>query len=448
MFGMKEIIAGESIVPVATSLRGIWYGCGTENTLPGRSFVYAGGSATYSAWHRPMAVYAPAVKKTFFVFGDAENRPAICFFDHGTGRFAGPLALGKNPDGNAHRNPTLLIDEDGYLYVFYGYASGRQPIIVLRSKKPYDITGWERRADLTDGAGSYPQPWQVAPGEILVTHRLPSGWAYRISADGGATWQPTVSLTEFSDFEGASTVYGFTMAATGAYPRRIHFVWSKLGGGSIEAQRKMPLWARRFNVYYAASGDGGKTWHKSDGTRYSLPITEKTAEKIYDSGEHGVWLKDMQIDGDGRPYVLFLDANTATYASTWKVGRCADGVWTLANVTESDHMYDDGALVILGKDDIRLYGPTAPSQPGVDGGEIEEWQSSDQGKTWTRTRALTNGSALAHNHVKTVFNHDAGDGRFRVLWSCADARTPPLDRNVMMYYFGNSSQATLMTAGE
>lgn len=37
-----------------TAFRGVWYACGTENALPGRKYVYAGGKATYSAWHHPM----------------------------------------------------------------------------------------------------------------------------------------------------------------------------------------------------------------------------------------------------------------------------------------------------------------------------------------------------------------------------------------------------------
>ncbi|HOZ49490.1 MAG TPA: BNR-4 repeat-containing protein [Candidatus Hydrogenedentes bacterium] len=429
--------AMEIVTPAPTTFRGVWYGCGTENTLPGRDLVYAGGKATYCAWHRPMAVYAPAVNKTFFVFGDAENRPAISYFDHQTSTFAPPLALGTNPDGNAHRNPTLCIDEDGFLYVFYGYAGGKQPIPVLRSIAPFDITRWERRADLTDGSGSYPNPWQLRSREILVTHRVPAGWAFRRTREGGATWEPTVSLVEFGSYEGTSTAYGFSMAETGPYPRKLHFVWSRLGGGSPEAVRTKHLWARRFNVYYACSDDGGDTWRRSDGTAYTLPITEDIAEKLYDSGEHGIWLKDMQIDNAGNPIILFIDANTDTYESAWKVARHADGLWTLADVTRTDHMYDGGALVVLADDDIRLYGPTAASQPRVDGGEIEEWQSTDHGRAWTRRRALTNASPFAHNHVKTVFDQDASDGRFRVFWSYGDGRVPPESRDVRLFCFGD-----------
>jgi len=433
--------SGKHIEPVRTTFRGVWYGSGRQNTLPGHSFVYAGGKATYSAWHRPMAVYAPKVNKTFFVFGDAQNRPAISVFEHDTSRFAKPLALGTNPDGNAHRNPSLLIDEDGYLYVFYGYHGGGQPIHVLRSLYPYDITSCTHMSDLTDGNGSYANPWELQRGEIVVPHRQPTGWCFKKTRDQAVTWSDTVELASFSTYEGTSTVYGLTTGETGPFPRSIHFAWSRLGGGSEEAIRTKHLWARRYNLYYACSDDGGDTWRRTDGSVYELPISEDAAEKIYDSGEHGTWIKDIAIAPGVGPLILSLDGDADTYRSTWKIARRTDNGWDIVDLTTSDHMYDAGAFCVLSADDIRLYGPSAPAQAGCDGGNIEEWQSTDHGKTWNKLRILTHDREKSHNHVKTVLNHELSDGQFRIMWSCGDGQSPPDDKEVTMYYFGDGMDA-------
>ena len=47
--------------------RGIWY----MNQPSGDEYVYkySGGLGTYCAKHRPLAVYCPAVEKTFFCYG-------------------------------------------------------------------------------------------------------------------------------------------------------------------------------------------------------------------------------------------------------------------------------------------------------------------------------------------------------------------------------------------
>ncbi|MCX7824164.1 MAG: BNR repeat-containing protein [Verrucomicrobiae bacterium] len=426
---------------------GVWYASGTANTLPGHRYVYSGPMATYSVWHRPMAVFAPAVNKTFFVYGNATNAPTISFYDHARRVFARPVVVGGNRDGDAHRNPTLHVAGDGHLYIFYG-AHGH-PTRVVKSAAAYDISAWIRKPDLPDEKTTYPQPWQLKAGELFVSWRgqplsavreskdaagQPPGWRFSVSRDGGSTWDAPTDLVRFQD----ATAYAITIAEEGAYPRKIHITWSRLGGGTEKEQKEKHLWARRYNVYYARSEDGGATWKRSDGTHYTLPITEAAAEKIYDSGQHGVWLKDIQLDPQGNPCILFIDADVATYASAWKFARHAGGRWDVSDVAASDHMYDDGGLVIRNPEDFRVYGPTTATQPQEDGGEIEEWRSSDGGKTWAHTRHITRGSPLSHNCVKVVFGHQRGPGDFQLLWSYGDSNYPPSTREVGMYFYGEA----------
>lgn len=422
----------------ATASQGVWYACGVANTYPGKPYVYSGPMATYSAWHRPMAVYAAACNKTFFVFGNARNAPSISYYDHAARTFAAPVVLGSNPDGDAHRNPTLAVDDRGSLYVFYG-AHGH-PTHVVKSATPYDIGHWEQKVDLDERKTTYPQPWQLQPGQLLVSFREPLGQSFRVSTDGASSWRPPVGLIRFA----GSAIYAMSVAANGLYPRAIHIVWSRLGGGTPEEIRTKHLWARRYNVYYASSKDGGATWRRSDGTAYALPITERTAEKLYDSGEHGVWLKDIQLDPDGNPCVVWLDSECFSYVARWKFAGHAAGAWRIRDVATSDHMYDDGALVVLARKDFRIYGPTTAVQPHEDGGEIEEWKSTDLGNTWTNTRHVTSGSRFSHDCVKTVFN--AAHGDLRVLWSYGDSESPPATKDVFVYCYGEDQSDALRVA--
>ncbi len=419
--------------------RGIWYECGRANLLPGQGAVYSGAMATYCAWHRPLAIYRPEVNRTFFVYGNADNSPTISMYDHASGQFAWPMVLGSNPDGDAHRNPTLLIDEDGYLYVFYG-AHGHATV-ALKSDAPLDISSWSEVAPLDDPGTSYPQPWQLTAGELFVSYRQAPGWRCRVSRDGAQSWEPSVDLVNFGcpdDARGCAehSIYGITVAADGEYPRRVHFAWSRLGGGTPEEIENKHLWARRYNIYYACSDDGGQTWQRSDGSAYELPIDEDAAEKIYDCGEHGVWLKDIQLDSQGNPYILFLDSEIETFETAWKVARLTSEGWKFVHVTESNHMYDAGALIFVSDDDLRIWGPTTHGQPREDGGEIEEWRSTDGGATWENTQHLTEGSKLSHNHVKPVMGHQLGTGDLRAIWSYGDSMSPPTTTDVRLYHYG------------
>lgn len=437
----RPMTEGVRSVRPPASHRGVWYACGTVNTLPGKKYVYSGPMATYSVWHRPMAIYAPAQDKTFFVYGNPDNAPAISFYDHRRARFAPPVVLGSNPDGDAHRNPTLLLDEQGFLHVFFG-AHGH-PSQVVKSARPFDIADWRPAATLSDPKGTYPQPWQLTPRELFVSYRHAPGWRCRVSRNGAASWEPPLDVIAVPA-EGKLSVYAVSIAETGRYPRKLHLAWSRVGGGSPAEKASKHLWARRYNVYYACTDDGGRTWKRSNGARYDLPIVEREAEKVYDCGPHGVWLKDIQLDPRGNPCILFIDAVVETYESAWKFARLSGGRWLVHDVTTSDHMYDDPALVVLGEADYRIYGPSTASQPGEDGGEIEEWRSTDGGSTWANTRHLTAGGKLSHNCVKTVWNHERGRGDLRVIWSHGDSVFPPSTREVLLYGHGEGRDAPVL----
>ena len=70
-------------------------------------YKYSGGLGTYCAKHKPFAVYAPAVNKTFFCYGGStrgNNRQLIhmvSYYDHQTGRVPRPTgrsSMRRAPD--------------------------------------------------------------------------------------------------------------------------------------------------------------------------------------------------------------------------------------------------------------------------------------------------------------------------------------------------------------
>lgn len=406
---------------------GIWHASGcTRRVSPTANTVYGGAHATYCAWTRPMAVYAPSQNKTFFAFGNAENSPSICSYDHTSHTLADAVVVGTNPDKDAHKNPHILIDDDGYIYVFY--RSHCSPAHLAKSARPYDISQWTPMGVVAESS-SYPQPWQLKKGEIIVLYR--AGGTHNAtescvrSRDGGKTWSEPQIIASSPPKNG---FYTASIAEAGEYPRKVHMAWSVTRGD----------WWQRYHVFYAYSDDGGYTWKKSDGSPHELPITEPTSERIFESDvpDRGVWLKDIQLDSKGNPYILFVDGNTLTYDCVWRVAVCSNGKWGIHEIATCDHMYDAGSLVFLADDDLRAYLPTTPAQPYEDGGDVDEWQSTDSGKSWAKTKAVTSGSEYSHNHVKTVFNHQKGD--FRVFWCYGDARVPPETRDVDLLWYGEA----------
>src|SRR5690606_1493823 len=89
---------------------------------------YSGGLGTYTANHVPLAIYAPVVDKTFFVYGGSRGGQRYLlamasYYDHRTGLVPQPTIVhDKQGVDDPHDNPSLAIDEQGHLWVF---ISGR-----------------------------------------------------------------------------------------------------------------------------------------------------------------------------------------------------------------------------------------------------------------------------------------------------------------------------------
>ena len=76
-------------LPTADGFRGIWYA--NQPSHDEYVYKYSGGMATYPHQQLPMAIYAPAANKTFFVYGGRyHNRNTllhmISYYDHATGK--------------------------------------------------------------------------------------------------------------------------------------------------------------------------------------------------------------------------------------------------------------------------------------------------------------------------------------------------------------------------
>lgn len=410
--GQDLPVAVEEVEKDNNPFRGMWFA---------NYDFYHGPMATYSDKQRPMAIYAEAVRRTFFAYGGADEAVYISYYDHDQQYFAHPVKLGNLEDGNGHRNPSLLIDEQGYIYAFYG--SHNSLSTTKRSIRPYDMYEWEQRAAV-DERHTYPQSWQLLPEQIfhLYRGRGAKKTMFRTSTNAAQSWSDFKTVVDFGD----QVVYPISIAESGGFPRSIHVVWTVL---DLNSQIRKHFW-------YAYSDDGGETWKRANGSTYTLPIKPDTAEKIYDSGENQVQTNDIRLDSRKRPYILgsvglgMEDGSWSFICLKYEEGR-----WQSYQIAKADHQFDTGALVIVNDDDFRAYLPTGAVQSGEDGGAVEEWQSLDRGETWHKTKNLTPDAVYSHNYVRTVYN---GQPDFRVYWSYGDSRMEPESKEVSLWYYGEN----------
>ncbi|MFX0101536.1 MAG: BNR-4 repeat-containing protein, partial [Candidatus Hodarchaeota archaeon] len=150
--------------------RGIWY----YNQRSNDEYVYkySGGLGTYCAKHIPLSFYSKDVNKTFFCYGGTSKRKnnllhMISYYDHDTGMVPRPRMLLDKETSDAHDNPTLMLDDDGYIWIFSSSHGTSRPSYIHVSNEPHSIDAFEL---VFKGNFSYPQCWYLHDEGFLFLH--------------------------------------------------------------------------------------------------------------------------------------------------------------------------------------------------------------------------------------------------------------------------------------
>ena len=411
------------LAPRAEGYRGIWFTLGQPLEYGDK---YSGGLGTYTANHNPLAVYAPAVDKTFFVYGGSPDgtRGLLCLigsFDHKTGRVARPVIVhDKRPVNDPHDNPSLNIDEQGYLWVFVSGRTNTRPGFIYRSVAPYDLSRFERIDQRTI---TYPQPWWI-PGKgflHLFTQYTQGRELYWETSPDGRTWSATRKLA------GCGGHY----QTSGSRDGKVASFFNYHPGGDVD---------RRTNLYYAQTTDFGATWTTAGGTKLQLPLTEiRNPALVADYAAQGrlVYTCDLNFDAAGNPILLYVLARDfkpgpVGGAREWTVAHWRGGQWRFSVITTSDHNYDMGSLYVRGDEWLVIAPTDVGPQPGGTGGDMVLWASRDEGRTWTRRRTITAQSEFNHSYARRP--REAHDPFF-AFWADGDPNKPSVSR----IYFTESS---------
>jgi hypothetical protein len=336
----------------------------------------------------------------------------VSYFDHATRRVPHPTILLNKKTNDAHDNPTIMLDDAGYVWVFSASHGTARPSWIHRSKRPWSVDEFEETLETNF---SYTQPWWLPGNGFLFLHtryKAGRGLFWMTSADG-ITWSEPHSLAhiEMGDYQ-VSWRNGNRLASVFDYHP------SPVGLNA------------RSNIYYVETRDHGRSWTNVKGEPLDLPLTTaKNPALVYDSRAEDklVYLKDLSFDADGRPVILYL--TTTGYESgpehglrDWYTLRWTGNVWQQRSFTTSDHNYDHGSLFIEADGTWRIVAPTDPGpQPWTTGGGMVLWTSRDQGSMWTKVKQLTPGSRFNHTYARRPVNAHPD---FYAFWADGNTLAP------------------------
>jgi hypothetical protein len=414
----------------AAGYKGIWFTLGQFSEYGDK---YSGGLGTYTAKHIPLAIYAPEVNKTFFVYGGTtgeKDRYLLCMigsFDHATGRVTQPTVVyDKKGVDDPHDNPSLAMDGAGYLWVFVSGRSSSRPGFKYRSTLPYSTEKFEQ---ITEETMTYPQP-KYLPGKgflNLFTKYTGVRELYYETSPDGVTWTEDRKLVGMKRPEDKNSGH---YQISGQHGEKVVFFFNWHPNGDVD---------QRTNIYYLQSTDFGTTWTTVDGKKVEIPVTDVASpvlvKEFYSHGLN-VYIKDVNFDENGYPIALYLSGpghqpGPKNGLRQWAVIHWNGTAWENHPITTSDHNYDTGSLFVKGKEWM-VVAPTENSpQTWGGGGEVVMWKSRDKGQTWTRSRQLTHHSARNHNYIRKVVN---GKDPFYYFWADGDPGKPSISK----MYFGDS----------
>lgn len=245
----------------------------------------------------------------------------------------GRLVLGKRRSGtaewtlhrtqysgnvkDAHNVISMMVDGDGYLHLSFdhhghqlNYCRSIAPdTLVLGDKEP--MIGSEEE-DVT-----YPEFHRLADGDLL--------FVYRSGASGRGNMVMNRYDVKTRKWERVQDVLVDGENARNAYWQlyvdragTIHLSWVWRETWHVETNH---------DLCYARSFDGGKTWYKTDGSRYDLPIRLDNAEYACRIPQNSELINQtgMSADAAGHPYIATYwrspGSDVPQYRIVWHDGK-------------------------------------------------------------------------------------------------------------------------------
>ena len=422
----------DGTLPTADGFRGIWY---ANQPIDNKyRYKYSGGLATYPQQHHPIAIYSEQANKTFFVYGGRykdRNRllHMVSYYDHETGKVARPRILLDKRTQDAHDNPTLSIDGDGYLWIFSNAHGTSRPSYIHRSLEPYSIEAFEL---IRETNFSYGQPWYLeGRGFVFLHTNYGGGRVLHVSrSTDGEQWTEPRPLAKAGEGH-----YQVSEAHNGVLGTAFNYHPTDTPGSGLN---------HRTNLYFMQSRDGGKTWRTVEGQELDLPLTESENPALaveYESKGRLVYMKCLRYTPDGRPVILYLTSDgwrsgPENDPRTFTLAEWTGSEWDVREITDADNNYDFATLYIESAAVWRLIGSTEPGpQEYNTGGEVAVWLSEDAGRTWEMIRQATRDLELNHAYPRRPL-HAHPD--FYALWADGHARHPSRSR---LYFTNKKGQA-------
>jgi len=223
----------------------------------------------------------------------------------------------KGNTSDAHNIISLMVDGEGYLHVAFDHHG--HPLNYCMSVGPGSLELGDKipMTGIDEGNVTYPEFYRLDDGDLLFVYRSGSSGRGNLVMNRYSIktrqWQQVQDV--LIDGEDQRNAYWQLYVDTHG---TIHLSW---------VWRETWLVETNHDLCYARSTDRGKTWKKSDGSLYNLPITAANAEYAWKIPQNSELINQtsMTADSDGHPYIATYwrdpDSEIPQYRLVWFDGE-------------------------------------------------------------------------------------------------------------------------------
>ncbi|WP_395407583.1 BNR repeat-containing protein [Pseudoduganella sp. UC29_106] len=223
---------------------------------------------------------------------------------------------------DAHNAISIMADGAGFLHVAWDHHNS--PLRYARSVSPgsLELGAPQAMTGSEEGRVTYPE-----------FHRLPAGGLLFLYRDGGSGNGNLV----VNRYEGGKWRRLHGNLIDGEGQRNAYWQAFVDGQGTIHVSwvwRESPDVASNHDLCYARSRDGGKTWERSDGKPYALPITAASAEYAARVPQKHELINQtsMSADVQGRPYIATYWRDDGGAVPQYRIVYLGDKGWATATL--------------------------------------------------------------------------------------------------------------------
>ncbi|MCM1067340.1 MAG: BNR repeat-containing protein [Muribaculaceae bacterium] len=244
----------------------------------------------------------------------------------------GYLTLGKRPLGaeswelstsqyrgnvsDAHNVISIGVDGNGVLHTSFDHHG--HPLRYARAVAPgsLQLGPLESMTGIDEEKVTYPEFYTLADGDMLFVYR------------SGASGRGNMAINRY-DHKSRKWLRVQDNLLDGQDERSPYWQLCVDANGVIHLSwvwRETWLVETNHDLCYARSSDGGRSWQKSDGSAYTLPINAANAEYAWRIPQNSELINQtaMTADADSRPYIVTYwrdpDSSVPQYRMVWHDG--------------------------------------------------------------------------------------------------------------------------------